>query len=118
MERPDMREKLANNICDLICGAFTHENIIATLDRLLEESDKEQFYALDNKITSEWANRGTFENSRKEIRQFAQLRANVITNDLVKVCGIEKETYKINLVGAPGLKTMLNTQSCLNADSV
>ncbi|MBQ8791087.1 MAG: CotH kinase family protein [Ruminiclostridium sp.] len=118
MERPDMREKLANNICDLICGAFTHENIIATLDRLLEESDKEQFYALDNKITSEWANRGTFENSRKEIRQFAQLRANVITNDLVKVCGIEKVTYKINLVGAPGLKTMLNTQSCLNAGSV
>ena len=118
MERPDMREKLANNICDLISGAFSKDNILKVLEEKLEESDKEQFYALDNKITSEWANRDTFENSRKEIRQFAQLRANIIKNDVCKVFEIEKETYKINLTGAPGLKTMLNIRSCLNADSV
>ncbi len=117
MERPDMREKLANNVCDLIGGAFSQENILSTLDRLLEESDKEQFYALDNKITSDWAHRGSFENSRNEIRQFAQFRAKVITNDICNVCEIDKETYKINLVGAPGLKTMLNTQSCINAET-
>ena len=45
LEREDMREKLANNICDLIGGAFSTENILNVLDKLLEESDSEQMYA-------------------------------------------------------------------------
>ena len=42
MERADMREKLANNLCDLIGGAFSSENILATLEQKLADSDKEQ----------------------------------------------------------------------------
>ena len=118
MERADMREKLANNICDLMSGAFSKENILKVLEEKIKESDKEQMYALDNKIISTWASRDSFNNSRNEIRQFAQYRSSVLIKDICSVCQIENETYKINLAGAPGLKTMLNTQSCLNADSV
>ncbi len=118
MEREDMREKLANNICDLIDGAFSKDNVYATLDRLLEISDEEQFYALDNKITSTWANRDTFENSRNEIRQFAQFRPNLIKRDIMKVCGIDNTTYKITVTGANGLEVMLNTLSATNGETV
>ncbi len=118
MEREDMREKLANNICDLINGAFAEQNVLTTLDKLLEISDHEQFYALDNKITSTWANRDTFANSRNEIRQFAKYRPTIITNDLVRVFGIENNTYKVTVTGANGLEVTLNTQGCTNAETV
>ncbi len=112
MEREDMREKLANNICDLIGGAFSTQNILAVLEEKLAISDDEQFYALDNGITSTWANRDTFANSRQEIRAFANNRARIILNDLRRVFGLEEEkTYKVTVVGTKGVKTKLNIQT-------
>lgn len=118
LEREDMREKLANNICDLIGGAFSTENILNVLDELLEESDSEQMYALNHGITSEWANEETFKNSRKEIRDFAKKRYKVILRDLRKVFELEDEMYTVNVSGAAGLKVMLNTQTSSDGEAL
>ena len=119
MERADMREKLANNLCDLIGGAFSSENILATLEQKLADSDKEQLYALNKGITSTWANEGTFENSRNEIREFADKRANIILSDICKNFGIDKDdTYKVKLNGAKGLKLTMNIQTVKDSNTV
>lgn len=118
MERADMREKLANNLCDLISGAFSTENILATLEQKLADSDKEQMYALNKGITSTWANEGTFENSRNEIRTFADKRANIILSDICRNFGIDKDdTYKVKLNGAKGLKVTMNIQTVKDANT-
>ncbi len=111
MEREDMREKLANNICDLIGGAFSTANILKVLEEKCNISDSEQFYALDNGKTSTWANRDTFNNSRNEIIQFALRRKDIILRDIRKVCELEDEMYTVNVTGANGLKIKLNTQT-------
>ena len=119
MERADMREKLANNICDLIGGAFSAENILATLEQKLADSDKEQLYALNKGITSEWANEGTFENSRNEIREFADKRANIILGDICRNFEIDKDdTYKVKLNGAKGLKVTMNIQTVKDTNTI
>ncbi len=119
MEREDMREKLANNICDLIGGAFSAENVLEVLQQKLDISDSEQFYALDRKVTSEWANRDTFANSRQEIRAFAQHRPTIILNDLKKVFGLENDTmYTVNVTGSKGAKTKLNLQASVAGESL
>lgn len=118
MERADMREKLASNLCDLIGGAFSTENILATLEQKLADSDKEQLYALNKGITSTWANEGTFENSRNEIREFADKRANIILSDICRNFGIDKDdTYKVKLNGAKGLKVTMNIQTVKDANT-
>lgn len=118
MERADMREKLANNLCDLIGGAFSTENILATLEQKLADSNKEQLYALNKGITSTWANEGTFENSRNEIREFADKRANIILSDICRNFGIDKDdTYKVKLNGAKGLKVTMNIQTVKDANT-
>lgn len=119
MERADMREKLANNICDLIGGAFSTENILATLEQKLADSDKEQMYALNKGITSEWANEGTFENSRNEIREFADKRAKIILSDICRNFEIDKDdTYKVKLNGAKGLKVTMNIQTVKDTNTI
>lgn len=118
MEREDMREKLANNICDLIGGAFSTDNILAVLEEKLAESDKEQMYALDNHITSEWANRDTFTNSRNEIRDFAKNRKTVILKDLRRVFGVGEEMYSVSVTGAQGLKVSLNIQTVTDKSKI
>lgn len=119
MERADMREKLANNLCDLIGGAFSSENILATLEQKLADSDKEQLYALNKGITSTWANEGTFENSRNEIREFADKRANIILGDICRNFEIDKDdTYKVKLNGAKGLKLTMNIQTVKDSNTV
>lgn len=119
LEREDMREKLANNICDLIGGAFSKENVLATLEEKLEESDKEQMYALNKGITSTWANEGTFENSRNEIKEFAVKRENIILTDICRLFEIEKDdTYNVTVNGAKGIKVTMNIQTVSNAGTI
>ncbi len=118
LEREDMRCQLANNICDLIGGAFSAENILEVLEEKLEESDKEQMYALNLGITSTWANEETFENSRNEIRDFAWGRADVILSDIKNVFELDDDFYTVNVTGAKGLKVTLNTQTAMDDDTL
>ena len=61
---------------------------------------------------STWANEGTFENSRNEIREFADKRANIILSDICRNFEIDKDdTYKVKLNGAKGLKITMNIQT-------
>ena len=79
LAREDMREKFAATMSDLTANAFEKgSTILETLDELCAMSDSEQFYALDKGITSEWANRETFANSRQQIRDFADIREYVV----------------------------------------
>lgn len=111
LEREDMREKLANTICDLTADAFSAGNILATLDELIEKSDNEQMYALKNGITSTWANEWSFEESRQQIRDFANNRSWIVLRDIAKNFDYEQEYYEITVTGAKGANVSLSTQT-------
>ncbi len=111
LEREDMRVKLTNNLCDIISGAFSTENILETLEELIEKSDPEQMYALERGITSEWANPWSFADSRDQIRDFAQGRKNYVARHICKQFGYESETFDISLTGARGAAASLNSQT-------
>ena len=111
LEREDMRVKLTNNLCDIISGAFSTENILETLEELIEISDPEQMYALERGITSEWANPWSFADSRDQIRDFAQGRKNYVARHICKQFGYESETFDISLTGARGAAASLNSQT-------
>ena len=110
LAREDMREKFAAAMSDLTANAFEKNHILETLDELCAISDSEQLYALDKGITSEWANRETFANSRQQIRDFADIREYVVFRNMYKLFEWEKNTYTVSVTGAGGAVTTLNTQ--------
>ncbi len=110
LQREDMREKLANTICDLMSEAFGEENILETLDELIAKSDGEQFYALGKGITSTWANEGSFADSREQIRDFAKNRARYVMMDLARCLSVGNVTYDVSLTGSVGADAYLSTQ--------
>ena len=99
--RDDMREKFADTVCELASGAFSPEHIKERLEMLLEISDKEQFYALKNGYTSDWANEWTFADSRQQIRDFADNRFAVMNRSMMNRFGYSGEKYAVS-VTAPG----------------
>ncbi|MBR5089719.1 MAG: CotH kinase family protein, partial [Ruminiclostridium sp.] len=99
--RADMREKFANTLCELEAGAFSPDNVNARLDMLLAESDSEQKYALENGITSEWANEWTFKDSRQQIRDFARVRPTIMNGHVARQFGYSGVMYNVS-VRAPG----------------
>ena len=111
LEREDMRQLLANTLSDLMASGFSTENIIETLNMLTEKSDGEQFYALNKGITSTWANEYTFADSREQIIEFAQKRADVLMRYNAKIFGIDNETYDVSVTGAKGAQARLNSQT-------
>lgn len=111
LEREDMRVKLANNLCDIMSDAFSTENILETLEELIEKSDPEQMYALERGITSEWANPWSFADNREQIRDFAQNRKNFVTRHICKQFDYENETFDISLTGARGATAVLSSQT-------
>lgn len=110
-EREDMREQFANTICDLSSGAFSTENALAALERLINECDKECMYALENGYTSTWANANTFADSRQQIRDFAAQRPKVMQKSLMNNFGYEKNFYTVTLRNPTGAASRLNSQS-------
>lgn len=111
LERGDMREKLANYLCDIMSGAFVTENILETLEELIEKSDPEQMYALEHGITSEWANPWSFADSRDQIRDFARGREKYVVRHICKQFGYEDETFDISLTGARGATASLSSRT-------
>lgn len=111
LERSDMQEKFANVICDLIGGSFETQNALNVLDELIEISDKECMYALENGYTSTWANKYTFEDSRNQIREFAERRPNIMLNAISQGFEYDKEYYTVVLNNPTGAIGSLNTQT-------
>lgn len=110
LEREDMKQKYAATMADIMAYAFEENNITATLDELTEKSDKEQFYALDRGMTSEWANRGTFADSRSQIVQFAGVRRKIVLRDMCRQFGWTNEEYDVSVSSAQGAVVTLNSQ--------
>ncbi len=110
LKRGDMREKLANTICDLMSVAFSEQNALETLEQLIAKSDNEQFYALGRGITSTWANEGSFADSREQIRDFAKNRARYVMMDMARCLSVGNVTYDVSLTGSVGADAYLNTQ--------
>ena len=111
LERPDMQEKFTNVMCDLISGPFETQNALNVLDDLIEISDTECMYALENGYTSSWANKHTFEDSRNQIREFAERRPTIMLNALSERFKYEKEYYTVALNNPTGAIGSLNTQT-------
>lgn len=111
LEREDMKEKFANTICDLIGGAFSTENALNTVEKLIEECDKECMYALKNGYTSSWANEYTFADSRQQIRDFAEKRPNIMKKYVAKSFGYEGDTYTVELYNPEGSTAYLGSQT-------
>lgn len=109
LKREDMRAMLVTTLCDMWSGAFSEENILSELEYLISISDSEQFYALDHGVTSDWANRNSFEESREQIRQFAAGRERVLKKQIVKLFDIYNVYYDVKLTGSAGASAKLNT---------
>ncbi len=118
LERTDMQEKFANTICDLIGGSFSYENAVNVIDNLIDISDKECMYALENGYTSEWANKYTFDDSRNQVREFAEKRPAVILNAMSERFKFEKDYYTIALNNPVGGIGSLNTQTLRSSGTV
>ncbi len=110
LKREDMRELLADTLCDVMAKGFGTDNILETLDMLIEKSDSEQMYALRKGVTSTWAHEGTFADSREQIRQFAQRRETVLRRQVAKQFEIAEEYYDITLTGTVGAQARLSSQ--------
>ena len=111
LQRPDMRQKLANTLCDLMSSEFSEDYVLERLEELIAVSDPEQMYALNSGITSTWANEWTFADSREQIRQFAKKRERRVITDLAKNFELTREFYEISLSGSAGAEAFLNMQS-------
>lgn len=110
LQREDMREKFAAVMSDLTAYAFEETHIKEVLDELCEISDNEQFYALDKGITSTWARRENFAESREQIRSFADMREFVVFRDMFRLYEWEDERYSVSVTSADCAVTKLNTQ--------
>ena len=109
LKREDMQEKFANTLCELMAGAFSPENAVKELDRLIKISDSEQMYALENGYTSEWANKYSFKDSRDQIVSFAQNRPAVVLRSLSKQFGYTGDKYTVSFSNPKGSDTMLGS---------
>ncbi len=118
LERTDMQEKFANTICDLIGGSFSYENALEVIDNLIDISDTECMYALENGYTSTWANKGTFEDSRQQIREFAEKRPTIMFNAMSERFKYDKEYFTIALNNPTGGAGSLNTQTLRTSGTV
>lgn len=111
LKREDMRQKYAAVMSDLTAYAFEENHINETLDELCEKSDTEQMYALEHGYTSDWANPGTFADSRDQIRKFAKVRKRVVFGDMRKLFGWSGEEYSVSVSSAKGAVTALSSQT-------
>lgn len=118
LERSDLREKFANTVCDLIGGSFSTENVNNVIDELIETCDTECMYALENGYTSTWANKHTFEDSRQQIRDFAEFRPTIMLNAICERFKYDKEYYTIALNNPTGAIGNLNTQTLKHSSTV
>ncbi len=118
LERSDMREKFANAVCDLAGGAFEEQNVLNVLDELIEKSDTECMYALENGYTSTWARKETFDDSRNQIREFAGRRATVMLNAVSERFDYDKEFYTVVYNNPTGARGSLNTQTLTSSGTV
>ena len=109
LERDDMKAKFANTICDLMYGKFSYENANKVIDEKIQLCDKECMYALNHGITSTWANEGTFNDSRNQIREFFKNRESVMIKDMKKVFGYGDEMYTITVNTGKGGEVYLNS---------
>jgi len=111
LQRDDMKEKFANTICDLIDGAFAHENVIATLNRLADSMQHEFYYAIENSSLAGWLI-WTYEEKRDQIRNFSRGRAEYIQSQMTRIFELGDETvlYSVTLTGAESAHARLNTR--------
>lgn len=111
LERDDMKKKFANTICDLFSGAFSSENAVNVLEQLIDECDTECMYALENGYTSTWANASTFDDSRQQIRDFAEKRPMVMKKSIINNFEYENEYYTVTLRNSTGAESTLSSQT-------
>ncbi len=116
--RKDMQEKFAATMCELYGGAFAPDHVLETLDMLIEESDPEQMYALDNGYQSSWANRWTFADSREQIRDFANYRPVIVKRNIMSQFGYTGDTYNVSFRNPNGAKTVIGSYPMSDARSV
>lgn len=109
LERDDMKAKFANTICDLMYGKFSFENANKVIDEKIQLCDKECMYALNHGITSSWANEGTFNDSRNQIRDFFKNRESVMIKDMKKVFGYGGDMYTVTVNTGKGGEVYLNS---------
>ena len=114
LAREDMQHLFANTMCDLTAYAFSTEHILEVLDDLCEISDPEQMYALELGLTSDWARPHHFEESRQQIRDFAENRYSFVLNDMLNHFNITMDMMDVSATGTEGADIYLNTQKGRN----
>jgi len=115
--REDMREKFAATMCELYCGAFSPDHVLETLDKLIEDSDPEQMYALENGYVSNWANEWTFKDSREQIRDFAKYRPVIVKKNIMSQFGYSGDLYNVSFRNPNGAKTVIGSRTMTAPES-
>lgn len=118
LERDDMKVKLANTLCDLMYGEFSYDRALTVIEDKIELCDVECMYALDNGVTSSWARRETFADSRQQIRDFFKNRPNIIKRDIGKILGYDTENvFTVTMAVREGGTAYLNSVEINPSDS-
>ncbi|MCL2020308.1 MAG: CotH kinase family protein [Oscillospiraceae bacterium] len=119
LQREDMREKFANTICDLIDGAFAHENAERVLKELSESMDDELLRAVMAQTLPTWMYQSIFE-KREQIRSFSKGRAESVKAQIITVFELPEDTlsYSIELIGAEGASARLNTRHVVETQTI
>lgn len=117
LNREDMRKKFAATMCELYGGAFSPDHVMETLDSLIAVSDPEQMYALENGYVSSWANRWTFEDSRNQIRDFADYRPVIVKRNIMSQFGYSGDTYHVSFRNPNGTATAIGSQKLTGSDT-
>ncbi|MDR2532912.1 MAG: CotH kinase family protein [Oscillospiraceae bacterium] len=113
LQRADMRERFANTMCDLIDGAFAHDNVLEVLEELGDMIEHELNYAINAHTTWQF----DYEYKRRQIIQFSTGRGNAVTTAMGTVFEHADDTwmYRATLTGADGAQAWLNTRRVIGA---
>jgi len=111
LQREDMREMFANTMCDLMDGAFRHDNVITTLNKLADSMQHEFYYALENSSLAGWVI-WTYEERRDQIRNFSRGRAEAMQGQIMRVFNLPDNTwrYSVTVTGAENTHAQLSTR--------
>lgn len=116
VSRDDTRAQLANTFVDLIEGAFSPENVIATLDRLSSQIENEHDYAMKlgafHPNNMWWPSPYSVEEySREAIRRFAHARPDVILESVYNNLGFHRdERFTVTLAVNTGGTAIMNSR--------
>jgi len=127
MRRPEMKEKLANALVDLMEGAYLPENAISVYENLQSQIIDEHRHMINtqrriSEIDREgnqgsWPDWGEVEQSQRQIRDFLNQRPNEVKGHITSELGLSGTTAT-NFTNSSNGEAVMNTRPVKSGQSV